>query len=113
MQERRKLVRVETPVLIEFPHPQTKKSERSFTVDVSESGMRFPTTVPFRMGDGVTITLQLPLSDPVMPVKATVVWVREVARYAIPQFEVGVRFEWIHPKDRERFAGHLAQLLGH
>jgi len=108
MQERRRHIRVETPVLVEFPNPETMKTERSFTQDVSETGMRFPTAVKLQVGQQLALTLELPFHDATMHATGDVVWIREVARLGAPQYDVGVRFRWIEDPDRHRLLRHLA-----
>ncbi len=111
MQERRKHVRIESPVLVEFPHPQTMKTERSFTQDVSESGMRFPTAIQLQIGQELPLTLELPFRDATMHATGEVMWIREVSRLGEPHYDVGVRFRWIEDPDRQRLIRHLATVL--
>lgn len=111
MQEQRRHVRVATPVMIEFPNPETMKTERSYTQDVSESGMRFPTAVKLAIGQELPITLELPFRESTMHSTGEVVWIREISRLGAPQYEIGVRFRWIQDPDRQRLARHLAGLL--
>ena len=107
MQERRRFVRVQTPVLVEFPNPETMKTERSFTQDVSEIGMRFPTAVRFQVGHQFPVALELPRRDATMQATAEVMWIREVSRLGAPQYDVGVRFKWIEDPDRQQLIRHL------
>ena len=112
MQERRRHIRVETPVLVEFPNPETMKTERSFTQDVSESGMRFPTAVKLQIGQELPLTMELPFRDATMHATGQVQWIREVSRHGAPQYDVGVRFRWIEDPDRQRLARHLTGVFG-
>ena len=107
MEERRRHIRVETPVMVEYPHPETLKTERSYTQDVSESGIRFPTTVRFQVGQDVPVTLQLPFHNTEMQATGQVLWIREISRLGAPQYEVGLRFRWIEDPDRQRLERHL------
>ena len=111
MQERRRFVRVQTPVLVEFPNPETMKTERSFTQDVSESGMRFPTAVKLSVGQEIPITLELPFHDSTMHATGEILWVRETARHGEPQYEIGVRFRWIEDPDRQKLHRHLGSIF--
>ncbi len=113
MQEQRRHIRLTSPVLIEFPNPVTMKTERSFTQDVSESGMRFPTPVALQVSQEVALTLTLPFQDASFHAMAEVVWVREVARHGAPQYEIGVRFSWLEDPDRQRLSRHLTNLFPH
>ena len=111
MQERRRHIRIETPVLVEFPNPSTMKTERSFTQDVSESGLRFPTDVKLQIGQELPLTLALPFDNAKMHTTGEVLWIREVARLGAPQYDVGVRFRWIEDPDRQRLTRHLSSLF--
>lgn len=111
MQERRRYIRVETPVLVEFQDPQTHATERSFTQDVSEQGMRFPTTAKLQIGQELTLSLELPFQEHTMRATAEVLWIREVSRLGAPQYDVGVRFRWLEDPDRQRLIRHLARLF--
>ena len=107
MQERRRFVRVQTPVLVEFPNPETMKTERSFTSDVSETGMRFPSAVRLQVGQEIPFALELPFQNSTMHATGEVLWVRETARHGEPQYEIGVRFKWIQDPDRQTLNRHL------
>lgn len=111
MQERRRQIRVETPILVAFPNPETMKTERSFTQDVSESGMRFPTAVKLQVGQELALTLELPFQDATLHATGEILWIREVCRLGAPQYDVGVRFRWIEDPDQHRLARHLASLF--
>jgi len=110
MQERREHVRIKTPVLIEFPHPATSKTERSFTHDISETGMRFPTAVKLQVGEQLILILALPSRDSqpaTFRAIGEVVWIREVARLGSTQYDVGLRFLWVKDPDRDRLLQFL------
>ena len=111
MQERRDYVRVQVPVLIEFPHPQTWQTERSFTCDVSATGLRFPTSVKMDIGQEVALTVQLPFQQINFNATGEVVWVREIARLGTSHYEVGLQFRWIDEHDRQRLTRFFQNFL--
>ena len=111
MEERRLYIRINTPILIEFPRPGTMKTERSFTHDVSESGMRFPTAVKLDISQQLPLTLHIPFQDAMLQATGEVVWIREIARHGSPQYDVGVRFLWIEDPDRQRLLRHLTSIF--
>jgi len=113
MQEGRRHIRMGTPVLVEFPNPSTMKTERSFSQDVSETGMRFPTAVGLQVGQELPLALELPFHNATLHATSEIIWLREVARHGVPQYEVGVRFRWIDDPDRQRLARYLAGFLSH
>ena len=112
MQERRRHIRVETPIVVEFPNPASMKTERSFTQDVSENGKRFPTGVKLQIGQELPLTMELPFRDATMHATGEVQWIREVSRHGAPHYEVGVRFRWIEDPDRQRLSRHLTGIFG-
>ena len=111
MQERRQHVRVPTPVLIEFPNPSTMKTERSYSQDVSESGLRFPTTGKLQVGQQLALAIEMPFTNSTMHATGEVQWVRETSRLGAPQYEIGVRFLWIEDPDRQRLSRHLGNFF--
>ena len=112
MQERRTHVRFQVPVMIEFPNPATYKTERSFSYDVSETGLRFPTPVPLKVGQDLALALQLPFQDAPFHATGQVMWVREIGRLGATQYEIGVRFRWIEDPDRQRLNRFFQNILG-
>ena len=111
MQERRAHIRLQAPVLVEFLDPETSKPERSFTHDISISGMRFPTAVKFQVGQDVSFALDLPSQQPPFRATGQVIWIREVARLGATQYDVGVRFRWIEDPDLQRLDSFLSTRL--
>ncbi len=111
MEERRQYIRVKTPVLIEFPAPETMKTERSFTSDISDTGLRFPTMVRLPLGHELALTFVLPYQRASFQATGEVIWVREIARLGATQYEVGVRFRWIQDPDRQRLNNYLHGML--
>ena len=107
-QERRQYTRVKTPILIEFPGEDGK--ERSFTYDVSESGLRFPTALELHVGQELDMHLELPPQRRCR-VTAKIVWIREMAKIGATQYDVGVRFLWIEDPDRQQLRRHLQSVL--
>ena len=107
MQERRQHVRLNSPVLIQFPNPLTWKTEQSFTLDISESGLRFPTPVKLQIGQEIALTLEVPFERSSFHATGDVIWIREIARLGATQYDVGVRFKWLEDPDRQRLERHL------
>ncbi len=111
MQERRQYVRITTPVLIEFPNPATWTTERSFTHDISEGGLRFPTDVKLQVGQELVLTLELPFKDTTFHATGEIVWIREIARLGGVQYDVGIRFKWMDDPDHQRLNRFLHAFL--
>ena len=107
MKERRQVVRVNAPVLIEFPNPKTLKTERSFTMDISETGLRFPTDIPLQVGQELALSLELPFERTTFHATGEIVWVREISRHGGVQYDVGLRFRWLEDPDLQRLNRYL------
>ena len=110
MQERRRAIRIDAPVLVEFPNPDTMKTERSYTSDVSERGMRFPTAVRLQVSQKLPLAIQLPFGGASMHATGDIMWIREIARQGDPQYEVGVQFEWVEDPDRQHLTRFLLEM---
>ena len=111
MQERRQFIRVQTPIMVEFADPSTTAPQRSFTQDVSETGMRFPSAAKLQIGQSLPMTLHVPFFDQALHATGEVVWLRQTSRLGGPQYEVGVRFQWIEDPDRQNLLRHLTGLV--
>ena len=111
MQERRQYIRLQVPVLVEFANPTTLKTERSYTLDISELGIRFPTTVRMPISQQLALTLQLPFQNGTFHVTGEIAWVREIARMGATQYEVGLRFRWMEEADLQRLSRFLQNFL--
>ena len=111
MLEHRRHIRVNAPVIVQFPAPGTMKTARSYTQDISETGMRFPSQVKLVIGQEIPVTLQLPFDNDTLHATGEVMWVREIARHGPTQYEVGMRFRWVEDPDRQQLTRSLAQLV--
>jgi hypothetical protein len=111
MEERRRHIRIETPVLVEFPNPETMKTERSYTTNVSESGLKFPTPVKMQVGQEIPLTLELPFNAGPLHATGQIQWVREISRHGEPQYEIGMNFRWMEDPDRARLTRHLTTVF--
>lgn len=107
MLERRAHIRLQSAALVEFIDPATSTPERSFTHDLSVSGMRFPTTVKFQVGQEILFALELSSGHPPFRAQGEVIWIREVARLGTTQYDVGVRFRWMEDPDLQRLSQFL------
>ena len=111
MQERRRHIRLQIPVLVAFPNPRTLKTERSVTHDISESGLRFPVSVTLQVGQELALTLELPFQQGALHATGEVMWIREVTRLGMLQYDVGLQFRWIEEADRQRLLRFLQDFL--
>ncbi len=103
MQEKRKFVRIEWPVVVNY-----KTLEEPFTNDqivgnnVSESGLSFVVYERLSKGTRLNIQLQTPFDSLPIFVKGEVVWIRDLADMRTKTFEIGVNFIEVNPGDQKR-----------
>ena len=108
MEERRKFVRIERPVIVKYTTLDEVCSEDQIvSSDISEAGVRF--TVYERLAKGTMLNIELHLPFDSMPVLAegSVVWINKVKEEPIKVFEVGVVFLEIGEWDLKRFKGYI------
>ncbi len=77
------------------------------TANISASGLRFLTKLPFEAGDEVELEMELPASGGELKVTAAVVWVKSPAAGVV---ELGVEFKNLTP-DQERQIDDVVEFL--
>ena len=97
--DRRKFQRVDAPVFCR-PIGQPLFGRRK-TVDVSLGGLRIYAEDPPKAGDRMELELFLP-DQTELVCTVEVVWVDDLPEGSPARHDVGVKFVFIHPVDRER-----------
>ncbi|MBU4311745.1 MAG: PilZ domain-containing protein [Candidatus Omnitrophica bacterium] len=102
MQEKRKFVRIEWPVVVHYKtlvEPFTK--DQIISKNVSETGVLF--TVYERLAKGTRLDMQIQTPFDSLPIfaKGEVVWIKEFEEHR-KIFEAGVNFIELNPEDRKR-----------
>jgi len=108
MEETRKFVRIEWPVIIKY-----KTIEEPYTQDrvvgknMSEGGACF--IVYERLQKGARLDMQIEFPFDTVPIfaKGEVRWVKKIGEELTKAFEVGFMFTEIDPKDQRRFKMYL------
>ena len=108
MEERRKFVRIDWPVVVQYrtiEEPHTK--DQSVGRDVSEGGVSF--IVYERLPKETTLDIQLRTPFDSLPIfaKAKVSWVKNVGERHEKTFEVGVEFIEVDEKDKKRLKSYI------
>ncbi len=113
--DRRKTQRLNIPILVKYKiFPRKKLLEETFCQDISGSGFRLKTEYPIKNGERFKTLLHFPSS--LKPVTATseVVWCKEAAlkdKFGRRNYNIGIRYLKIAPKDKERFIYLFCELL--
>jgi len=108
MEENRKFVRIEWPVIIKYktieePHIQ----DHIVSKDVSEGGARFVVYERLMKGTKLDIQLEMPFDS--MPLLATgeVTWIKKIGEEDSKTFEIGVIFKGISQNDQKRLKMYI------
>src|SRR3989338_4257692 len=102
MEENRKFVRIEWPVVIKYktieePHAQDQIVGR----DISEGGARFIVYERLMKGTKLDIQLEVPFDSMPIFAKGEVAWIRKIGEENSKTFEVGVIFKDIGQSDQK------------
>lgn len=110
MKEKRKFVRIDWPVVVEYKtleEPCTK--DQVFGKNISMGGVSF--IAYERLPKGAKLDMQLVLPFDSMPIsaKAKVVWVEKIGEEAVKSFKVGVEFVKIDGRDEQRLDMYIGK----
>ena len=108
MEENRKFVRIEWPVIIKYktvddPHAEDQIVGR----DISEGGVRF--IIYERLVKGTKLEMQIQVPFDPMPIlaKGEIAWIKKIGDEDSRTFEAGAVFEGISPIDQKRLKMYI------
>ena len=94
--DRRRDVRIGAKVAVKFKAvAHAARALKTFSVNFSAGGLCLRTKNPHAVGDRLALTINI--EEQVFELKGTVAWVKGGV--------IGIRFEDVSPKDRERLEG--------
>ena len=108
MEEQRKFVRIEWPIVIHY-----KTIEEPITEDqivgknISEGGVCFVVYERLAKGTMLDMEIQIPFYSMPIFVKGLIVWIRKLGEENAQTFEVGVSFIEVDPRDQKRFKTYI------
>ena len=108
MDENRKFVRIEWPVIIKYKTVEEPRAQDQIvSKDISEGGARFIVYERFMKGTKLDIQLEVPFDS--MPISATaeVMWIKKVGEENSKMFEVGVIFKTVNQNDQKRLKMYI------
>ena len=108
MEEKRKFVRIEWPVVVEYktleePYTQDQIVGR----DISEGGVCFTVYERLLKGTKLDIQVRVPFDSMPIFVKGKIVWIKKLGGQHDRIFEVGVSFTEVGPKDEKRLKMYI------
>ena len=108
MEENRKFVRIEWPVVIKYKTIEEPKAEDHIVgKDISEGGARFIIYERLMKGTKLDIQLEVPFDSMPLFVKGEVAWIKKIGEENSKTFEVGVAFEGINQNDHKRLKMYI------
>lgn len=104
MQEKRKYIRIEAPVVVTYKlggiTPVTKKT---ITKNFSEGGIRFPVYEKIKLGAPLELYIETPFDTMPIAAKGQVVWINALStKEGREIYDVGVKFTKMQPFDQKR-----------
>ena len=110
--ERRRYVRLETPIAISYVLPDASTILHTSTKNVSADGIRLQ-TIDRSIKEADIITLNLHISGAVNPVHArgTVIWKKRISLEDGAPYDIGVEFTEIEEDNKNTFLKFLCDLM--
>jgi len=108
MEESRKFVRIEWPVIIKYKTIEEPCTEDQIVgKDISEGGMRFVVYERLMKGTKLDVQLEAPFDSMPMFAKGEVAWIKKIGDENSKAFEVGVIFKNISQNDQKRLKMYI------
>lgn len=110
--ERRKYIRLKTPIPLTYVIPQTGNTYDAVTKDISADGLRFETKEK-DLKESCQIELKLAIYGANNPIhaKGKVVWKRQVSLEDNAPYDVGIEFIEIEEDNKNTFLKFLCDLI--
>ncbi len=112
MDEKRRCFRfkLEVPAWFKNTRYQQKDLSIASTVNVSATGIALTTREPLEVGQQILMQVKLPPDERVI-VRAEVVWVKDITRTFIPEYQVGLRLVEPMQYEEGKFVKFCAQKM--
>ena len=110
--ERRKYVRLHTPLGIAYTIPGSGNTKRVMTKNISADGARFE-TLDTDLKEGAVVEIKLEIPDAPNPIHATgkVVWRKKVSLEDGAPYDCGLEFTEIEEDNKNTFLKFLCDLI--
>jgi len=112
MQEKRKFVRIDWPIVVQYKALEEPCTEDQIvSKDISEGGISFIVYERLPKWTRLDMQIQVPFDSMPIFVKGKVVWVKKVTGAPTKAFEAGVIFSEVDPKDQKRLKTYIENEL--
>ena len=110
--ERRKYIRLRTPINISYTIPETGKICATVTKDISADGLRFEThDNDLRESAVIELRLEIPAAPNPVHAKGRIIWKRKLSLEDSAPFTVGIEFCEIEEDNKNTFLKFLCDLI--
>jgi len=108
MEENRKFVRIEWPVIIKYKTIEEPSiQDHVVSKDISEGGARFVVYERLMKGTKLNIQLEVPFDSVPIFTKGEVAWIKKAGGEDSKAFEIGVIFTNVDPKEQKRLKQYI------
>jgi c-di-GMP-binding flagellar brake protein YcgR len=110
--ERRRYIRLKTPIPIIYTIADTGKIYRAVTKDISAEGLRFETSAKdLKESSIIEISLELYGANNPVHAKGTVVWKKKLSLEDAAPYDVGIELTEIEEDNKNTFLKFLCELI--
>lgn len=108
MEENRKFVRIEWPVVIKYKTIEEPRTQDQIVgKDISEGGARFIVYERLTKGTKLDFQLEVPFDPMPISAKGEVSWIKKIGDENSKTFEVGVIFKGVSQNDQKRLKMYI------
>jgi len=110
--ERRKYLRLQTPIKIAYTVPENGRSYSTFTKNISADGLRFETSdKDMKESSQIEVVFTMPGHGETVRGKAIVIWKKKITLEDTAPYDVGLELCEITEQDKNAFLKFLCDLL--
>lgn len=108
MEEKRKFVRLQWPVVVKYKALQEPRTgDQIVGKDISEGGACFIAYERLPVGTILDIQLEFPFDSMPIFAKGEVAWIKKLSEEHAATFEVGISFNEVNPQDKKRLKMYI------
>ena len=110
--ERRRYLRLQTPIKVTYTVPENGRSYSTLTKNISADGLRFETSdKDMKEASQIDIILVMPDHGETVKGKAAVIWKKKISLEDAAPYDVGLELREISESDKNAFLKFLCDLL--
>jgi hypothetical protein len=112
LMERRRYIRLDTPVNIAYSIPEKNKVGNAVAKNISADGLRFETQdKDINAGSSIELKFTIPSAPNPVHAKGKVVWKKKISLEDMAPYDVGIEFTEIEDDNKNTFLKFLCDLI--